>query len=83
MAGTGGKRQPYLKLTDEQRDTIGRYAAEYGTVNTIRHFKGDFPKDRESFPTNNEDHATAKIFHREQFALYGISICSIIQRLFY
>ena len=27
IAGTGGKRQPYLKLTDEQRATIGRYAA--------------------------------------------------------
>ena len=45
IAGIGSKHQPYLKLTDEQRATIGRYAAEHGTVNVIRHFKGDFPKD--------------------------------------
>ena len=45
VAGTDGKRQPYLKLTDEQRATIGCYAAEHGTVNVICHFKGDFPKD--------------------------------------
>ena len=42
IASTGGKRQPYLKLTDEQRATIGRCAAEHGTVNAICHFKGDF-----------------------------------------
>ena len=37
IAGTGGKRQPYLKLTDEQQGTIGCYTAERGTVNAIRH----------------------------------------------
>ena len=41
----GSKRKPYLKLTDEQRATIGHYAMEHGTVNAIRHFKGDFPQD--------------------------------------
>ena len=45
IAGTGSKRQPYLKLIDEQRAIIGCYAAEHGTVNTISCFKGDFPKD--------------------------------------
>ena len=45
IAGTGGKRQPYLKLADEQQATIGRYTAEHSTVNAIHHFKGDFPKD--------------------------------------
>ena len=40
IAGTGGKRQPYLQLADEQRANIGRYAAEYSTVNAISHFKG-------------------------------------------
>ena len=45
IAGTGSKRQRYLKLTDEQRVTIGHYAVEHGTVNTICRFKGDFPKD--------------------------------------
>ena len=29
IANTGGKRKPYLKLTDEQRATIGKYAAEH------------------------------------------------------
>ena len=42
IAGTGGKRQPYLKMTNEQRATIGRYAAEHGIVNVIRCFKGIF-----------------------------------------
>ena len=41
IAGTGGKRHPYLKLTDEQQATIGCYAAEHGTVNAIRCFKED------------------------------------------
>ena len=45
IAGTGGKLQPYLKLTDELRATIGCYAAEHDIVNTIHRFKGDFPKD--------------------------------------
>ena len=45
IAGMGGKRQPYLKLTDELQATIGCYAAEHGIVNTIHRFKGDFPKD--------------------------------------
>ena len=45
IASTGGKRKPYLKLTDKQRATIGRYAVEHGTVNAIRRFKGDFPQD--------------------------------------
>ena len=40
IASTGSKRKPYLKLTDKQRATIGRYAAEHGTVNAIRRFKG-------------------------------------------
>ena len=34
-----------MKFTYEQQATIGHYAAERGTVNAIRHFKGDFPKD--------------------------------------
>ena len=45
IADTGGKRKLYLKLTDEQWATIGRYAAEHGTVNAIRRFARDFPKD--------------------------------------
>ena len=45
IVSTGSKCQPYLKLTDEQRATIGRYAAEHGTVNAICCFKGGFPKD--------------------------------------
>ena len=29
--------------------------------------------NRESFPANNKkDHTTAKLFHRERFALYGM-----------
>ena len=38
IAGTGSKRQRYLKLTDEHRVTIEHYAVERGTVNTIRRF---------------------------------------------
>ena len=29
IASTGGKRKRYLKLTDEQRATIGHYASEH------------------------------------------------------
>ena len=57
IVGTGGKRQPYLKLTDEQQATIGRYAAEHGTVNAICHFKGDFPKDSLKESTIRETNA--------------------------
>ena len=59
LVATGGKCQPYLKLTDEQQATIGRYAAEHGTVNAICHFKGDFLRlhdlaIHESFPVNSK-----------------------------
>ena len=45
IASTGGKRKRYLKLTDEQRATIGHYAAEHGIAKVIHHFIGDFPPD--------------------------------------
>ena len=32
IASTGSKRKQYLKLTDEHRATIGRYASEHGTA---------------------------------------------------
>ena len=45
IADAGGKLKPYLKLTPKQKATIGRYTAENGIVNAIRHFKGEFPED--------------------------------------
>ena len=61
IANTRGKHKRYLKLTDEQQATIGRYAAEHGTANVIRHFTGDVSVNctlrlcnRESFPANNK-----------------------------
>ena len=35
-----GKRSrlPYLKVTAEQKATLGKYAAEHGIINAIRHF---------------------------------------------
>ena len=42
IVDTGGKRKTYLKLTDEQWATIWRYAAEHGTVNAKRLFKGKY-----------------------------------------
>ena len=42
IASTGNKRKRYLRLTDEQRATIGRYASEHGTANAIRPFTGVF-----------------------------------------
>ena len=64
IAGTGSKRQPYLKLTDEQRATIGHYAAEHGTGNVIRRFKGDFSKDsyKESKICGWNCYTIAKVF---------------------
>ena len=35
IADVGGKLKPYLKLTPEQKATIGRYAAENGIVNAM------------------------------------------------
>ena len=43
-SGTMGKRSPYLKVTTEQKATIGKYAAEHGIINAIRHFVVEFPK---------------------------------------
>ena len=45
IVDTGGKRKPYLNLTYEKQAATGRYAAEHGTVNAIRCFARDFPKD--------------------------------------
>ena len=39
-----GKRLPYLKVTAEQKATLGKYAAEHGIINAIRHFSPDFPE---------------------------------------
>ena len=33
-----------MKVTAEQKATIGKYAAEHGIVNAIRHFVPDFPE---------------------------------------
>ena len=33
-----------MKVTAEQKATIGKYAAEHGFVNAIRHFVPDFPE---------------------------------------
>ena len=43
-SGTMGKRSPYLKVMAQQKAIIGKYAAEYGIVNAIRHFVPDFLK---------------------------------------
>ena len=43
-SGTMGKRSPYLKVTTEQKATIGKYAAEHGIINAIHHFVAEFPK---------------------------------------
>ena len=37
IVDAGGKYKPYLKLTPEQKATIGRYTAENGIVNAIHH----------------------------------------------
>jgi len=39
------KRMPYLKATPEQRATTGKYAAENGIVNSIKHFQKNFLTD--------------------------------------
>ena len=38
------KRQPYLKISPEQKAIIARYAANHGIVNAIRQFSKDFPE---------------------------------------
>ena len=39
------KRQPYLKISPEQKAIIARYAANHGIVNAIRQFSKDFPEN--------------------------------------
>ena len=39
------KRQPYLKISPEQKAIIARYAANHGIVNAIRQFLKDFPEN--------------------------------------
>ena len=38
------KKSPYLKVTAEQKATLGKYATKHGIVNAIRHFSPDFPE---------------------------------------
>ena len=40
-----GKNSAYLKLSDGQRATNGKYMVQHGIVNTIHHFIKDF-KDK-------------------------------------
>ena len=42
VESSSGKRSVYLKLNDEQRATIGKYAAQHGIVKAIHHFAKDF-----------------------------------------
>ena len=39
------KRQPYLKISPEQKAIIVRYVANHGIVNAIRQFSKDFPEN--------------------------------------
>ena len=39
------KRQPYLKISPEQKAIIARYAANHRIVNAIRQFLKDFPEN--------------------------------------
>ena len=43
-SGTLGKRSIYLKVTAEQKVTMGKYAAEHGIIIVIRHFTAEFPE---------------------------------------
>ena len=45
---TAKKRSPYSFATPEQKAKIGKYAAENGTTNAIRHFLKEFPNLKES-----------------------------------
>ena len=39
-----GKQSTYLKVTAEQKATMGKYTAEHGIINAIRHFTAKFPE---------------------------------------
>ena len=44
--GKGAKqRSPYLKATPAHKALVGKYAAEHGVMNLIRHFQKDFTSD--------------------------------------
>ena len=42
------KRSPYNFATPEQKAKIGKYEAENGTTNAIRHFSKEFPNLKEN-----------------------------------
>ena len=45
ITSAGGKHLPYLKVTPYQKATIAKYVAKHGIVNSIQHFKKDFPEE--------------------------------------
>ena len=45
---SSGRSSQYHKWTDQQRYTIGKYAAESGNAATVRKFKTEFPNLKES-----------------------------------
>ena len=49
-------RGEYIKLSDEERATIGEYAAKHGPATAIRHFKkeGSFPNLKEASVRDGE-----------------------------
>ena len=47
-ASTEKKHSPYSFAAPDQKAKIGKYAAENGTTNAIRHFSKEFPNLKES-----------------------------------
>ena len=39
------KRSPYIKVTQDQKAVVGKYAADHGVINAIRRYQPDFPAD--------------------------------------
>ena len=44
----GKERAPYMVATPEHKPKVGKYAAENGTTNAIRHFSKELPSLNES-----------------------------------
>ena len=59
-------RGEYIKLSDEERATIGEYAAKHGPAAAIRHFKkeGSFPNLKEASVRGWRDAYRREVFNQ-------------------
>ena len=63
-----GKCKPYLKVPDNKKAVIAKYAAEHGIVSAIAHFAPDFPQNalKESMVHGWKNHYLEELNQKRQ-----------------